>query len=118
VRSAHTHNVFPRFADWELEQLCVLFGRFDSDHDGVLEFADFCRVMLLVGERVNATYREPELLRMFNRVDLNQDKLIDLNEFLWMQITPQRAQEAEADGGGIHPHPSISHVRPSATEAS
>ena len=50
---------------------------------------------------------------MFNRVDLNQDKLIDLNEFLWMQVTPQRAQEAEADGGRIHPHPSLAHARPS-----
>ena len=46
VRSAETHNVFDRFADWELEQLALLFARFDTDHDGVLEFADFCRVML------------------------------------------------------------------------
>ena len=30
ARSANTHNVFPRFAAWELEQLCLLFGRFDS----------------------------------------------------------------------------------------
>ena len=55
ARSASTHNVFPRFADWELEQLALLFGRFDADHDGVLEFGDFCRLMLLVGERVSAT---------------------------------------------------------------
>lgn len=104
--------VFPRFADWELEQLCLLFGRFDDDHDGVLEFADFCRVMLLIGARVNATYKEADLLRMFEKVDLNQDRLIDLNEFLWMQITPDRASAAEADGGGVHPHHSLIHSRP------
>ena len=132
VRSALTHNVFPRFADWELEQLCLLFGRFDTDNDGVLEFADFCRLMLLVGGRVNATYLEPNMLRMFKKVDVNNDKLIDLNEFLLMQIStkkkgashpqtekgspmfilgadgsPSAAEEVEtAPAVGVHPHPS------------
>ena len=104
VRSAQTHNVFPRFADWELEQLLVLFGRFDSDHDGVLEFSDFCRLMLLVGGRVNATYHEPQLLRMFEKVDLNGDHLIDLNEFLFMQCPEQPT----ADTPGVHTHPKMS----------
>jgi hypothetical protein len=61
TRSAVTHNVFPRFSDWELEQLVLLFGRFDADHDGVLEFGDFCRLMLLVADRVQATYHEKDL---------------------------------------------------------
>ena len=38
-----------------------------------------------------APRREHELLRMCNRVDLNQDKLIDLNEFLWIADEAMRA---------------------------
>ena len=106
VRSAVSHNAFPRFADWELEQLVLLFGRFDTDHDGVLEYADFCRLMLLVGERVHATYHQGDMLRMFKKVDVNDDKLIDLNEFLLMQLAPTAAAE-DADGPpqGVHPPP-------------
>ena len=72
-----------------------------TDHDGVLEFGDFCNLMLLVGGRVNATYYESQLVRMFRKVDVNSDNLIDLNEFLWMQV-PQKGERpgpnnAEAD---------------------
>ena len=84
----------------------MLFARFDSTGSGVLEFADFARLMLLVGTRVAATYHEPQLLRMFRKVDLNDDKLIDLNEFLLMQLAPNAAAE-DADGPpqGVHPPP-------------
>ena len=119
ARSATTHNVFPRFADWELEQLVLLFGRLDVDHDGVLEFADFCRLMLLVGERVNAPYTEAQLLRMFRKADLNDDHLIDLNEFLWLQTPANGGSWAGSnDGGdgdpqrqvvGVHPRPAAAY---------
>ena len=121
ARSAGQYNVFPRFADWELEQLVLLFGRFDADHDGVLEFTDFCRLMLLVGERIGATYLESDMLRMFKKVDVNGDRLIDLNEFLLMQITAQKGDpRLNVDEGerppevaaGIHPPP----TQPSARE--
>ena len=112
VRSAVSHNAFPRFADWELEQLALLFGRFDTDHDGVLEYADFCRLMLLVGERVHATYHQGDMVRMFKKVDVNDDKLIDLNEFLLMQLAPTAAAD-DAEGGGppqgVHPPPERAH---------
>ena len=40
---------------------------------------------------------------MFKKVDLNGDKLIDLNEFLWMQVPAEKCCEgAEA---GVHPRP-------------
>ena len=52
---------------------------------GVLEFADFCRVMLLVGSRLHKQYTEEQLQRMFRKADLNNDRLIDLNEFIKMQ---------------------------------
>lgn len=84
ARSAMEHNVFDRFGDWELEQLVLLFARFDQKHDGVLEFHDFCRVMLVVGSRVGAVYHQTQLVRMFDKADLNGDKLLDLNEFLWL----------------------------------
>jgi hypothetical protein len=71
VRSATTHNVFDRFGDYELEQLVLLFARFDTDHDGVLEFGDFCRVMLLIGGRVGATYHEKQMKTMFGKVHAN-----------------------------------------------
>ena len=103
VRSAVTHNVFPRFADWELEQLVLLIARFDTDHDGVLEFAEFGKLMLLVGDRVRAEYTRAELVRMFKKVDLNSDDLIDLNEFLWMQVLPRSG--GHANGEGVHPRP-------------
>ena len=90
ARSAETHNVFDRFADWELEQLVLVFGRFDSDLDGVLEFPDFCRIALMVCERVGAAYLEHDLLRMFHKIDLDGDKRIDLNEFLWMQVPAEK----------------------------
>ena len=75
VRSALTHNVFPLFSDDDFEHALLLFGRFDTDHDGVLEFGDFCNLMLLVGGRVNATYYEAQLVRMFKKVDVNADNL-------------------------------------------
>ncbi|KOO27598.1 hypothetical protein Ctob_002618 [Chrysochromulina tobinii] len=90
ARSAETHNVFDRFADWELEQLVLVFGRFDSDLDGVLEFPDFCRIALMVCERVGAAYLEHDLRRMFHKIDLDGDKRIDLNEFLWMQVPAEK----------------------------
>ena len=120
ARSADAHNVFDRFEDWELEQAALLFGRFDSSHDGVLEFGDFCRVMLLVAGRVGATYHRPQLVAMFDKADLNGDRLIDLNEFLWMQTpTPAaaaaRSQERESAGtaaGGDGPLRHGVHQRP------
>lgn len=42
--------------------------------------------MLLVGERVGSTYHEADMLRMFKKVDVNGDRLVDLNEFLLMQV--------------------------------
>ena len=117
VRSAATHNVFDRFADWELEQLLLLFARFDTDHDGVLEFRDFCKLMLLVADRVSTVYHQKQLLRMFAKVDLNGDGLIDLNEFLWMQVQAQQgsggpvgggsAVGLASDGAGVHPRPGL-----------
>ncbi len=115
ARSAETHNVFDRFADWELEQLVLLFGRFDTDHDGVLEFNDFCRVMLMIGERVGAAYHEKQLLRMFKKVDLTGDKLIDLNEFLWMQVPPEKLAEGAEEG--VHPRPPEELTRRRSSEA-
>ena len=43
---------------------------------------------------------------MFKKVDVNDDKLIDLNEFLLMQLAPNAAAE-DADGPpqGVHPPP-------------
>ena len=73
----------------------------DTDGDGVLEFGDFCKLMLLVGERVGARYVEPDMVRMFKKVDVNGDKLIDLNEFLLMQIVPGKAA-ANAEIGRAH----------------
>ena len=84
ARSAVTHNVFDRLETGSSSNSVLLFGRFDSGHDGVLEFGDFCRVMLLVGERVGATYKEAQMQRMFSKADLNGDRLLDLNEFLWL----------------------------------
>ena len=101
TRSMASRAVFPRFADWELSSYAYSLV-VDDDHDGVLEFADFCRVMLLIGARVNATYKEADLLRMFEKVDLNQDRLIDPNEFLWMQITPDRVLPRLTAGASIH----------------
>jgi len=83
--------------------------------------------MLLVGERVNARYREPELLRMFNKADVNGDKLIDLNEFLLMQVTAQSeaaAARAAAEGGdaaammeGVHLDPRMMMPSPALVAA-
>ena len=87
VRSGVTHNVLSRECfddDTQLEQLALLFARFDADHDGVLDWDDFCRVMLLVGSRVGKTYAENDLKQMWAKVDVNGDGMIDLNEFCRM----------------------------------
>ena len=87
VRSGVTHNVLSRECfddDTQLEQLALLFARFDADHDGVLDWDDFCRVMLLVGSRVGKTYAEDDLKQMWAKVDVNGDGMIDLSEFCRM----------------------------------
>ena len=75
--------------------------------------------MLLVGGRVQADYHEENMLRMFKKVDINADRLIDLNEFLLMQTSKQPRREPHAGAGeaeaeaeadvpvGVHPHPKL-----------
>ena len=84
VRSAASHNVFDRFGERELREHALHFARLDGDHDGVLEYMDFCRLMLLQSKRAQMTYHEDELRRMFSKADLNDDGVLDLNEFLFV----------------------------------
>mmetsp|Transcript_54163 Transcript_54163/g.89892 ORF Transcript_54163/g.89892 Transcript_54163/m.89892 type:complete len:436 (-) Transcript_54163:478-1785(-) len=96
-RSALTHNVIDCFADRALERLALVFGRFDADHDGVLDFDEFCRLMLLVGSQLHKHYTEQELRRMFNKADVNSDKAIDLNELLLLHHKAGDAAASLAD---------------------
>ena len=57
--------------------------------------------MLVIGERLQTVYHEADLLRMFRKSDVNGDKLIDLNEFLHMQLPTGGGQK---EGVGVHPH--------------
>ena len=87
VRSGVTHNVLSRECfddDTQLEQLALIFARFDADHDGVLDWDDFCRVLLRVGSRVVKTYAENDLKQRWATTDVNGDGMIDLNEFCRM----------------------------------
>ena len=51
----------------------------------MLEFPDFCRLSLMVGHRLHVKYTEAQLTRMFEKADVNGDRLVDLNEFILMQ---------------------------------
>ena len=39
----------------------------------------------MVGHRLHIKYTEAQLMRMFEKADVNGDRLLDLNEFILMQ---------------------------------
>ncbi len=41
----------------------------------------------MVGHRLHVKYTEAQLTRMFEKADVNGDRLVDLNEFILMQAT-------------------------------
>lgn len=122
VRSGESHNVFNRVDDERLEKLALMFSRFDSDHDGavraapefcvaalpdeatfcmgagVLEFADFCHIMLMVGTRLHTQARA--------RTDIwVRGRVASLSALLFAATVHGGAAAADVSEGGREQRP-------------
>jgi Ca2+-binding EF-hand superfamily protein len=74
----------------------TLFGRYDTDHSGGLDFKEFCRALRRDGSERMSQVSDTELKQVFRYIDLNSDGKIDAVE--WQDFLQDEMQK-EQDGG-------------------
>ncbi len=81
----------PQLPATELDALETLFHGADANADGVVDWAEFKKVMDLLAERTGKRYNALQLRALFRIADLDGSGSIDFNELLLAQRRMQKS---------------------------
>lgn len=110
----------------EVDQAMLQFRAFDVDGDGVVSFADFAAAMAKHNAAFKNPARHPELRKMFNDADIDNNGRVDRIDFFLMRVRDKRKQReaataaSTAAGGGTAargPPPQQPRVAPSESQS-
>jgi calcium-dependent protein kinase len=71
-----------RASQLELERLAKFFKKLDTDQDGYLVLEDFQKGCKMIAKNSTTLNREPDWHAFISSLDVNQDQMIDYNEFV------------------------------------
>ena len=81
----------PDVSSEDLDMLEVLFQSADTNHDGVVDFAEFKELMHQLSTKTGKKYNALQLRGLFRIADLDRSGSIDFNEFLHAQRRVRKA---------------------------